>query len=185
MADINDEGRMWYVVNTYSGHENKVKENLEKRIESMGLQDVLFNILVPTHPETVVKNGKKVNVEKNLWPGYVLVEMVMTDEAWYVVRNTPGVTGFIGSSGGGAKPFPLAKHEIDPILKKMGIQTAKLEINFEVGDEVKVLSAPFAGMSGKVEAIDVEKERATVLVDFLGNLTPTELDLVSLEKVEL
>ncbi len=103
MPGINEEGRRWYVVNTYSGHENKVKENLEKRIASMNLQDVLFNIIIPTHPETVIKNGKKVNVEKNLWPGYVLVEMIMTDEAWYVVRNTPGVTGFIGSSGGGAK----------------------------------------------------------------------------------
>ncbi len=185
MAGSNDEGRQWYVVNTYSGHENKVKENLEKRIESMGLQDVLFNIIIPTHPETVVKNGKKVNIEKNLWPGYVLVEMIMTDEAWYVVRNTPGVTGFIGSSGGGAKPFPLAKHEIEPILKKMGIRTNKIEVDFKVGDEVKILTAPFAGMTGKVESIDDEKERATVLVDFLGNLTPTELDLVAIEKVDV
>lgn len=184
MANTNDEGRQWYVVNTYSGHENKVKENLEKRIESMGLQNLVFNILIPSRTETVIKNGKKQNVEVNLWPGYVLVEMIMTDEAWYVVRNTPGVTGFIGSSGGGAKPFPLAKHEIDPILKKMGIQTAKVELNFGVGDEVKILTAPFAGKIGKVEAIDEEKERATVLVDILGNLAPTELDLVALEKVE-
>lgn len=185
MPGINEEGRRWYVVNTYSGHENKVKENLEKRIASMNLQDVLFNIIIPTHPETVIKNGKKVNVEKNLWPGYVLVEMIMTDEAWYVVRNTPGVTGFIGSSGGGAKPFPLAKHEIDPILKKMGIRTTSLEVDFKLGDEVKILTAPFAGKKGKVESIDYEKERATVLVDMLGNLTPTELDLVALEKVDV
>lgn len=184
-ADTNDEGRQWYVVNTYSGHENKVKENLEKRIESMGLQDLVFNILIPSHTETVIeKGGKKVNKEVNLWPGYVLVEMIMTDEAWYVVRNTPGVTGFIGSSGGGAKPFPLAKHEIDPILKKMGIRTNEIKIDFGIGDEVKILTAPFAGMKGKVESIDKDKERATVLVDFLGNLTPTEVDLVALEKVE-
>jgi transcriptional antiterminator NusG len=109
----------------------------------------------------------------------------MTDEAWCVVRNTPGVTGFIGSSGGGAKPFPLAKHEIDPILKKMGIRTTSLEVDFKPGDEVKILTAPFAGKKGKVESIDYEKERATVLVDMLGNLTPTELDLVALEKVDV
>ncbi len=185
MAGINDEGRMWYVVNTYSGHENKVKENLEKRIESMGLQDVLFNIVIPEHVETEIKDGKKINKTKNMFPGYVLVEMVMTDEAWYVVRNTPGVTGFIGSSGGGAKPFPLAKHEIDPILKRMGVQTSAVEINFAVGDEVKVLSGPFAGKTGKVDSIDMEKEQAVVLVDFLGNLTPMEIELVQLEKIEL
>ena len=120
-----------------------------------------------------------------MFPGYVLVEMIMTDEAWYVVRNTSGVTGFIGSSGGGAKPFPLQKHEIDPILKRMGIQTTQLEINYAEGDEVKVLSGPFAGKQGKVESIDREKEVATVLVDFLGNATPMEVELIQLEKVEL
>lgn len=184
MANMNDEGRMWYVVNTYSGHENKVKDNLEKRIDSMGLQDVVFNILIPTHVETEVKDGKKVNKEKNIWPGYVLVEMIMTDEAWYVVRNTPGVTGFIGSSGGGAKPFPLAKHEIDPILKAMGVKTSKIEINFEVGDEVRLLSGPFKDKVGKVDSIDEEKEIGKVLVEFFGSLTPVDIDLVSLEKVE-
>ena len=107
MAGMNDEGRQWYVVCTYNGHENKVKENLEKRIESMGLQDCLYNIIIPEHVETVIKDGKKINKVTNMFPGYVLVEMVMTDEAWYVVRNTSGVSGFIGSSGGGAKPFPL------------------------------------------------------------------------------
>lgn len=109
----------------------------------------------------------------------------MTVEAWYVIRNTSGVTGFIGSSGGGAKPFPLQNHEIDPILKKMGIQTSKIEVNFEVGDEVKVLSGPFAGKQGKVESIDQEKEVATVLVDFLGNSTPMEVELIQLEKADL
>ena len=165
MPGMNEEGRRWYVVNTYSGHENKVKENLEKRVESMGLQDCLFNIVIPEHVETEIKDGKKINKTKNMFPGYVLVEMIMTDEAWYVVRNTSGVTGFIGSSGGGAKPFPLQKHEIDPILKRMGIQTTQLEINYAEGDEVKVLSGPFAGKQGKVESIDREKEVATVLVE--------------------
>ena len=185
MAGMNDEGRRWYVVNTYSGHENKVKENLEKRIESMGLQDTLFNIVIPEHIETEIKDGKKINKTKIMFPGYVLVEMVMTDEAWYVVRNTSGVTGFIGSSGGGAKPFPMPKHEIDPILKSMGIRTTQLEINFEVGDEVKILSGPFAGKQGTVESIDKDKENAVVLIDFLGNQTPMEVELVKLEKIEM
>ena len=177
--------KQWYVVNTYSGHENKVKENLEKRVESMGLQDVLFQIVIPEHVETEIKDGKKINKTKNMFPGYVLVEMIMNDEAWHIVRNTSGVTGFIGSSGGGAKPFPLQKHEIDPILKKMGIKTSQIEINYEVGDDVKVLSGPFAGREGKVDSIDQEKETAIVLVDFLGNSTPMEVELIQLEKVEI
>ena len=178
MTGMNDEGRQWYVVNTYSGHENKVKENLEKRVESMGLQDILFQIVIPEHVETEIKDGKKINKTKNMFPGYVLVEMIMTDEAWYVVRNTSGVTGFIGSSGGGAKP-------LDPILKKMGLSTSSIEVDYAAGDEVNVISGPFAGKSGKVESIDLEKETAKVLVDFLGNLTPMEIELVQLEKADL
>lgn len=185
MTGMNDEGRQWYVVNTYSGHENKVKENLEKRIESMGLQDVLFQIVIPEHVETEIKDGKKITKTKNMFPGYVLVEMIMTDEAWYVVRNTSGVTGFIGSSGGGAKPFPLQKNELDPILKKMGLSTSSLEVNFQVGDEVDVIDGPFAGKSGKVEAIDKEKEIAKVVIDFLGNATQVEIELTQLKKNEL
>ena len=119
-----------------------------------------------------------------MFPGYVLVEMIMTDEAWYVVRNTSGVTGFIGSSGGGAKPFPLQKSELDPILKKMGLSTS-IEVDYQVGDEVNVVGGPFAGKSGRVESIDTEKETAKVLVDFLGNLTPMEIELVQLEKADL
>ena len=184
MAGINEEGRLWYVVNTYSGHENKVKENLEKRVESMGLQDCLFNIVIPEHVETEIKDGKKINKTKNMFPGYVLVEMIMTDEAWYIVRNTSGVTGFIGSSGGGAKPFPLQKHEIDPILKRMGIPTSQVEINYTVKDEVKIISGPFAGKSGIVDSIDKNKEVAIVLVEFLGDSTPIEVELVQLEKAE-
>ena len=185
MSGMNDEGRRWYVVNTYSGHENKVKENLEKRVESMGLQDCLFNIVIPEHVETEIKDGKKINKTKNMFPGYVLVEMIMTDEAWYIVRNTSGVTGFIGSSGGGAKPFPLPKEEIDPILKSMGIKTSQVEVDFGVGDEVRVVSGQFAGKQGKVESIEDEKEEASVLIDFLGNQNLMEIGLVQLEKVEL
>lgn len=185
MAGMNDEGKQWYVINTYSGHENKVKENLEKRIESMGLQDIVYRIVIPEHVETEIKDGKKVNKTKTMFPGYVLIEMVMTDEAWYVVRNTSGVTGFIGSSGGGAKPFPLQKHELDPILKRMGLETAKIEVNFVEGDEVSVISGPFAGRIGKVDKIDYDKEKADVLIDFLGSLTTAEIDLVQLEKAEI
>ena len=174
--------KLWYVVNTYAGHENRVKENLEKRVESMGIQDSLFRIVVAEEPEIEIKNGKQIEKMHNMFPGYVFVEMCMTDEAWYVVRNTSGVTGFIGSSGGGAKPFPLQKHELDPILKKMGISTSTVEVDYAVGDEVHVISGPFAGKSGTVDSIDYEKETAKVLIDFLGNLTPMEIELVLLEK---
>lgn len=184
MSGMNDEGRRWYVVNTYSGHENKVKENLEKRVESMGLQDCLFNIVIPEHVETEIKDGKKINKTKNMWPGYVLVEMVMTDEAWYVVRNTSGVTGFIGSSGGGAKPFPLPEAEIEPILKRMGINSSQLKIDYEVGDQVRVVSGPFVDKIGHVEAIDLEKELATIILDELANAR-VEIELVKLEKADV
>jgi len=185
MSGMNDEGRQWYVVNTYSGHENKVKDNILKRVESMGIQDCLFNIVIPEHVETEIKDGKKINVTKNMFPGYVLVEMVMTDEAWYVVRNTSGVTGFIGSSGGGAKPFPLQKHEIEPILKRMGYKAENIEIDYDIGDEVNVLSGPFVDKIGKVDAINLEKQTAKVLVDMFGGVTTIEIDLVQLQKVEI
>ena len=185
MAGINEEGRLWYVVNTYSGHENKVKENLEKRVESMGLQDCLFNIVIPEHVETEIKDGKKINKTKNMFPGYVLVEMVMTDEAWYVVRNTSGVTGFIGSSGGGAKPFPLPKHEVEPLLRNMGIRSSQIEIDFAEGDDVRIIAGPFAGKEGKVESIDLDKEVCVVLVDFLGTSTPMEVEVIQVQRIEL
>lgn len=184
MAGMNDEGRQWYVVNTYSGHENKVRENILKRVESMGIQDCLFNIVIPEHVETEIKDGKKVNVTKNMFPGYVLVEMVMTDEAWYVVRNTSGVTGFIGSSGGGAKPFPLAKHEVEPILKRMGIKSSEVNVEFGIGDEVVLLGSTFAGKTGRVDMIDQEKEEVRVLVDMFGGSIPVTLDLSQVEKAK-
>ena len=154
MADLKKE---WYVVNTYVGQENRVKENLERRIKTMGLEDSLFQIVVAEEKEIEYKNGKPVEKTHNLFSGYLLVQMIMTDEAWYIVRNTPGVTGFIGSSGGGAKPFPVNKRELDPILKSMGIQTTAVEVDFVEGDYVEVLAGPFASKSGKVESIDKEK----------------------------
>ena len=182
MAGMNDEGRQWYVVCTYNGHENKVKENLEKRIESMGLQDCLYNIIIPEHVETVIKDGKKINKVTNMFPGYVLVEMVMTDEAWYVVLIP--IFFKIGSnscfwSGKGFAPPP--EEPMNPETPEV-LRTSAIEIDYAVGDEVNVISGPFAGKSGTVESIDFEKETAKVLIDFLGNQTPMEIDLVALEK---
>ena len=130
----------WYVVNTYSGHENKVKEKLEMRASSMGMEDYIYRVVVPAQKEVVVKNGKEVEKESKMFPGYILVEMVMTDEAWFIVRNTPGVTGFIGSSGKGAKPFPLTKPEVDKILGNMGMSRIDVVNEINEGDTVKVIS---------------------------------------------
>ena len=176
--------KQWYVVNTYSGHENKVKEKLEMRSESMDMQDFIYRVVIPEEKVVEVKDGVSKEKVKKMFPGYILVEMVMSDEAWYVVRNTSGVTGFIGSSGGGTKPFPIAKHEIEPILKSVGLKT-EIELNFEEGDEVNISNGPFAGKSGKVEHIDKEKETARVLVEVLGGTRPITVDVAYLQKVEL
>ena len=166
MADTNknvyddSDEKLWYVVNTYSGHENKVKENLEKRVETMGIQDCLFRIVVAEEPEIEIKNGKQVEKMHNLFPGYVFVEMKMTDEAWYVVRNTPGVTGFIGSSGGGAKPFPVANDEMESILRRIVQNDQKVVVDFKVGDTVKILSGPFSGMEGTVSSMNDQTQVA-------------------------
>lgn len=188
--------KLWYVVNTYSGHENRVKENLERRVETMGIQDSLFKIVVA---EEKVIEYKKVNAKdatgqkiekmkkvekyKNLFPGYLFVEMIMTDEAWYVVRNTPGVTGFIGSSGGGAKPFPVSPEEIESILRRIGESDQAIEIDFGVGDKVKILSGPFQGQEGTVETLNHDNQSARVLVLFASRETPAEVSYVDLEKL--
>ena len=181
MAELVKE---WYVVNTYAGHENKVKENLERRVETMGLQDCLFRIIVAEESEIEYKNGKKTEKVKNLFPGYLFVEMIMTDEAWYIVRNTPGVTGFIGSSGGGAKPFPVAEEEIDSILRRLGMSEKQVQIDFTVGDRVKILAGPFANVEGTVESLDDASQTATVLTILFGRETPTEISYGDLEKIE-
>ena len=175
--------KLWYVVNTYSGHENKVKENLEKRVESMGLQNILFNIVIPEHVETEIKNGKKVNKTVNMFPGYVLVEMIMTDEAWYVVRNTPGVTGFIGSSGKGAKPTPLLPQEIDRILANMGMSRVDVESELQVGDTVNIVDGPFSGMTGKVDNIDLENNRLNIIIDLFGQETNVDVEVYQVSKI--
>lgn len=183
MAEENK--KQWYVVNTYAGHENRVKENLLRRIESMGLQDYLFQAIVAEEKEIEYKNGKEVEKTTNLFSGYLFVEMIMTDEAWYIVRNTPGVTGFIGSSGGGAKPFPVAEEEMDNILRRLGMSNRNVQIDFKVGDRVRILSGAFANVEGTVEELHDDSQIAVVLTILFGRETPTEVSYSELEKVEM
>ena len=173
----------WYVVNTYSGHENKVKEKLEMRASSMGMEDYIFRVVVPSQKEVVVKNGKEVEKDSKMFPGYILVEMIMTDEAWFIVRNTPGVTGFIGSSGKGAKPFPLTKEEVDKILGSMGMSRIDVENELEEGTSIKVLKGAFANMFGKVNKIDMANQVIEVALDLFGQETIVEVGFEDVEKV--
>ena len=170
--------KLWYVVNTYSGHEAKVKEKLEQRTVSMGFEDYIFRIIVPE--ETVVetmKDGSKKEKKHKMFPGYILVEMIMTDEAWYIVRNTPGVTGFIGSSGKGAKPTPLQPYEVDKVLNSMGISRMDVNKDLAEGVKVSIIDGPFKGMEGNIDTIDTENSRLTVLIDLFGQETPVEVEL--------
>ena len=178
------EEKLWYVVQTYSGLENTVKNNLEKRIESMGMEDKIYRVIIPeeTYVETNKKGEKKEKVRK-IYPGYVFIEMVVTDESWYVVRNTPNVTGFIGSSGKGAKPVPLSAGEIDPILKKLGLHREEVDIKVKVGDQVKIKTKPFEGQIGIVDEVDRDKRSVKVLVDFFGRQTKLEVELTQVEEI--
>ena len=169
----------WYVVNTYSGHENKVKEKLEMRASSMGMEDYIYRVVVPEQKEIDEKGKEK---SKKMFPGYILVEMVMNDEAWFIVRNTPGVTGFIGSSGKGAKPFPLTPMEVDKILGSMGMSRLEIGNSLNVDDVVKVIAGPFANMFGKVKTLDMENQKIEVLLDLFGQETSVELGLNEIEK---
>ncbi|NCU17567.1 transcription termination/antitermination protein NusG [Pallidibacillus pasinlerensis] len=173
----------WYVVHTYSGYENKVKTNLEKRVETMGMQDKIFRVVVPEKEETEVKNGKSKVVKKKVFPGYVLVELIMTDDSWYVVRNTPGVTGFVGSSGSGSKPTPLLPEEVNNLLKQMGVDVNHVDIDVEIGETVQVIDGPFKDFSGQVEEIDKAKGKLKVSVNMFGRETPVELDFSQIEKI--
>lgn len=173
MSNTNE--RAWYIVQTYSGLENAAKRNLENRVESMGLQDYIFTILVPEEKSFErKKNGELKEVITKPFPGYVFIDMIVTDETWFVVRNTPMVTGFLGSSGGGAKPVPLPEEEIIPILKMSGLSEKKFK--GVIGEEVKIIAGAFSGQTGKIDDIDQEKGTLRVLVDFFGRLTPAELD---------
>jgi len=169
----------WYVVNTYSGHENKVKEKLEMRANSMGMEDYILRVVVPEQKVIDEKGKEKI---KKTFPGYILVEMVMTDEAWFVVRNTPGVTGFIGSSGKGTKPFPLTPAEVDKILNSMGLSRLNVESELEEGTQVKVIDGPFANMFGKIKSIDKTSGKLEVALDLFGQETIVELELSQISK---
>ena len=173
-----DSEKLWYVVNTYSGHESKVQEKLLSRAQTMGFQDYIFRVVVPeeTYTETL-KDGSVKEKKKKMFPGYILVEMIMTDEAWYVVRNTPGVTGFIGSSGKGAKPTPLLPQEIDKILNSMGMTRVEVDKDLEVGTKVTINDGPFKGMLGTIDNIDLENNILTVLIDLFGQETPVEVEI--------
>ena len=172
----------WFVVNTYSGHENKVKEKLLMRAESMGMQDYIFRVIVPEQEETEIKDGVTKKRVKKLFPGYILVEMVMTDEAWYVVRNTPGVTGFIGSSGKGAKPTPLPPQEVDNVLKVMGMSRIDVDKDLTVGTKVKIIGGPFTGMFGIIEEIDITNQKMVLNVDLFGQETQVEVEFEQISK---
>lgn len=175
--------KRWYVVHTYSGYENKVKTNLEKRVESMEMSDKIFRVVVPVEEVLENKGGKQKTVARKIFPGYVLVEMIMTDDSWYVVRNTPGVTGFVGSTGSGSKPIPLLPEEADKILASMGIVEAKPEFDVKVNESVRVKSGPFTDLVGKVEGIEPEKQKVRVLVNMFGRETPVEFDYAQIEKI--
>ena len=178
-----DDRKKWFVIHTYSGYENKVKANLERRIHSMNMQDKIFRVLVPMEDEVEFKDGKRKITPKKVFPGYVLVEMDMDDGSWYVVRNTSGVTGFVGSPGSGEKPVPLQDKEVKTILKQMGIETPKLKIDFAKGDRIKVTSGPFFDFTGIVDDIQPEKEKVRALISIFGRETPVELEFYQVEKV--
>jgi transcriptional antiterminator NusG len=174
------EDRRWYVIHTYSGYENKVKQNLEHRIESMEMRDQIFRVIVPTEEEIEIKNGQRRTVQKKVFPGYVLVQMKLTDDSWYVVRNTPGVTSFVGM---GNKPTPLEDEEVKTILKQMEEEAPKVKVNYMVGQAVKIIDGPFTDFEGVVDAIDQERGRVRVLVSFFGREAPVELDFLQVEKL--
>ncbi|MZP30240.1 transcription termination/antitermination protein NusG [Heliobacterium undosum] len=172
--------KQWYVIHTYSGYENKVKANLERRVESMNMEDKIFRILVPMEDEVEIKNGKRKVTKRKVFPGYVIVEMIMTDDSWYVVRNTPGVTGFVGP---GTKPIPLQPGEAAHILKSMGLDEARTRHDYELKQNVRVISGPFQDFIGTIEDIQPEKGKLKVLVSMFGRETPVELDFSQVEKV--
>lgn len=174
-----EDGRAWYVVHCYSGYENKVRHNLEQRIETMGMKDKIFDVVVPTEEEIEVKEGKRRTVERRVFPGYILVNMVMTEESWYVVRNTPGVTGFVGM---GNQPTPLRPEEVAQIIKRMEAEAPRIKVTFKSGERVRIVDGPFNDFRGTVAEIDMERAKVRVMVNFFGRETPVELDFLQVEK---
>jgi len=173
------EGPAWYVIHCYSGYENKVRHNLELRIETMGMKDKVFDVVVPTQEEIEVRDGKRRTVERHIFPGYVLVNMLVTDESWFVVRNTPGVTGFVGM---GNLPTPLRPEEVAQILKRMEAEAPTVKVTFKVGERVRIVDGPFNDFRGVVSEIDMERTKVRVMVSFFGRETPVELDFLQVEK---
>jgi transcriptional antiterminator NusG len=179
-AEVKDD-RAWYVVHSYSGYENKVKKNLEHRIESMNVQHKIFQVTVPTEEEIEIKEGHRRKTKRRVFPGYILVQMIMDDDSWYVVRNTPGVTGFV-SSGTGNKPSPLRPDEIDKILSRMEMEAPKIKVSFREGQTVRIVDGPFADFVGTVEEMNLDKGKVRVLVSFFGRETPVELDFLQVQR---
>ena len=178
-----DDGRAWYIVQTYSGYENKVKTSLEQRVKTMDMGNKIFQVIIPTEDEIEIKDAQRKTVSRKLFPGYVFVQMVMADDSWYVVRNTPAVTGFAGAtSDDRAKPTPLPDAEVDQILKQMTSAQPRVNVGFQIGESVLVTDGPFSDMIGVVDAIDVDKGRVRVLVSMFGRETPVELDFLQVEK---
>jgi transcriptional antiterminator NusG len=173
------DGPAWYVIHCYSGYENKVRHNLEQRIETMGMKDKIFDVVIPTQEEIEVKDGKRRTVERHIFPGYVLVNMALTEESWYVVRNTPGVTGFVGM---GNNPTPLRPEEVAQIVKRMEAEAPTVKVTFKVGERVRIVDGPFNDFRGMVSEIDMERTKVRVMVSFFGRETPVELDFLQVEK---
>lgn len=172
-------GRRWYVLHTYSGYEENVKSNLEQRIESFAMQDKIFSVLVPKEKKIKIKNSKRSVVEEKIFPGYVLVEMIVTDDSWYVVRNTPNVTGFVGS---GTTPTPIDQSEVDSLLRRMSAAEPQHKIDMEVGDTVRINDGPFKNFEGKINNVDQERGKIKVLITMFGRETPVELDAMQVKK---
>ncbi|NJK79639.1 MAG: transcription termination/antitermination protein NusG [Chloroflexaceae bacterium] len=177
---IPNEEKRWYVIHTYSGYENKVKQNLEHRIDSMEMHDQIFRVIVPTEEEIEIKNGQRRVVSKKIYPGYVLVQMRLTDDSWYVVRNTPGVTSFVGH---GNRPVPLEDNEVKTILKQMEAEAPKVRVSYQVGQAIKITDGPFTDFEGVVDAIDHERGRVRVLVSFFGREAPIDLDFLQVTRL--
>ncbi len=172
--------KSWYVIHTYSGYENKVKANLERRIESMNMEDKIFRIVVPMEDELEIKDGKKRINKRKIFPGYVLVEMIMNDDSWYVVRNTPGVTGFVGS---GSRPIPLTDEEAHLIMRQMGVEEPRVRLDLNVGEHIRVRSGPFENFVGVIEEVHPDKDKLRVRISMFGRETPVELDFAQVEKI--
>jgi len=175
-----NQGRRWYVLHTYSGYEENVLQNLKQRIDSMDMEDKIFNVLIPTEKKIKIKNGKRKVVEEKIFPGYILVEMIVTDDSWYVVRNTPNVTGFIGM---GTIPTPVDEKEIKDLQKRMGVEEPKYKIDVSINSPVKIVDGPFKNLDGKVTGIDEDKGKVKVVVSMFGRETPVELDFLQIKKV--